>query len=257
MASYKFSGQVISEVGKEHIRSLYAIICQQYQTNPFKSDLDNIFNIALLNPDYFTPIQLPTPDPENYLKKWVKSYFDAVNRLPSTCSARPKQTCTDLALRVIVKASQDFSDDEVTSAEQHHNLYMSAENVQGKLLEEYIALNTREYGILWCAGKVLHSIDFCNSSGQFLLQVKNKYNTENSSSSAIRKGTLIQKWYRLGVKTEDKKLIPVYKWEKLNDLINSYKSSGDKLPPCKLSESGYCSFLEKVSRENPSLITPD
>jgi LL-H family phage holin len=35
------------------------------------------------------------------------------------------------------------------------------------------------------------------------LQIKNKLNTENSSSSNIREGTNIKKWYRLNTKIKD------------------------------------------------------
>lgn len=74
----------------------------------------------------------------------------------------------------------------------YHNLFMSAENIQGNLLEEYISVSTRPYGWIWCNGNVLRAIDFCSSDGAVLLQIKNKSNTENSSSSAIRTGTTIE-----------------------------------------------------------------
>ena len=59
------------------------------------------------------------------------------------------------------------------------------------LLEEYISISVRPYSWIWCNGNVLRAIDFCSSDGSILLQIKNKSNTENSSSSSIRTGTNI------------------------------------------------------------------
>ena len=97
---------------------------------------------------------------------------------------------------------------------------MSAENIQGNLLEEYIAQKVRPYGFIWCEGNVLRAIDFCNTDGSLFLQIKNKSNTENSSSSNIREGTSIEKWYRLGTRTQAGKRLPDYKWHILNNFIN-------------------------------------
>ena len=51
--------------------------------------------------------------------------------------------------------------------------------------------------------------------------VKNKYNTENSSSNKIREGTEIKKWYRLDYKTKSGVKYPVYQWDELNDIFLS------------------------------------
>ena len=129
---------------------------------------------------------------------------------------------------------------------------MSAENIQGGLLEEYINSVVTQFGWFWCAGNTMRSIDFCSSDETFL-QVKNKSNTENSSSSAIRAGTTIIKWFRLGTKSIHGEKVPDYKGEKLNEIINEHSS--DKTKKCSLSEEGYQAFLEKVAQENPEIIT--
>jgi hypothetical protein len=79
---------------------------------------------------------------------------------------------------------------------------MAAENVTGSLLEEYIATVMEPLGWIWCSGKMIKASDFIrfpakNTGKPHLLQVKNRSNSENSSSSSIRKGTTIDKWYRL------------------------------------------------------------
>ncbi|MDR1192929.1 MAG: SinI family restriction endonuclease [Peptococcaceae bacterium] len=83
-----------------------------------------------------------------------------------------------------------------------------------------------------------------------MLQIKNKSNSENSSSSNIRSGTNIEKWYRLGTKNVAGEKVPVYKWDDLNNLIES--ASGF---PCNLSEEDYVKYVEEVATNNPDLIT--
>uniref|UniRef100_UPI003FEE3CEF hypothetical protein n=1 Tax=Megasphaera sp. TaxID=2023260 RepID=UPI003FEE3CEF len=77
----------------------------------------------------------------------------------------------------------------------------------------------------------------------------------NSSSNKIREGSSIEKWYRLGCSRKNKKVMPKYMWETLNDLINQYKTNGLTLPPCQMSEESYEIFLKKVASENKNLIT--
>lgn len=219
------------------------------------TDLDYVFNVALQSPDRFPSITLNSKKPQAYFERWVKNYHDAVNNRPSLRTANPKTACTDPAIAVIVKNTQGMTDAETTAGENHHNLFMSAENIQGNLLEEYIAEKTRPYGFLWCEGNVLRAIDFCNTDGSLLLQIKNKSNTENSSSSNIREGTTIEKWYRLGTRTRDKIPYPDFKWAVLNNYINEYKTEGLSLPPCSMSEDDYEDFLFRVSTANHGLIT--
>ena len=97
----------------------------------------------------------------------------------------PKKTCSDPALSKLVKIAFKLDDAEIEEKENAHNLFMSAENIQGELLEEYIARNVKDYDWIWCSGNALRAIDFCKRDGSVLLQIKNKNNTENSSSSAI------------------------------------------------------------------------
>jgi hypothetical protein len=131
---------------------------------------------------------------------------------------------------------------------------MSAENIQGNLLEEYISLEIRPYGWIWCNGSVLRAIDFCSMDGSILLQVKNKSNTENSSSSAIRTGTTIKKWYRLGTQTKNGQKLPSYKWGLLNDIINSHVVT-EIAPDCNMTEESYQEFLRLITSKNTQIIS--
>ena len=252
MSSYTISGEPFDEAA---FRRFYTY-AKSLTNLTSSTDLDYIFEIALKNTDRFPGINITgNQTPQIYLERWVKGYYEANNNRPSSRTASPKSACTDPAIAVIVKNTQGMSEEEAKTGESNHNLFMSAENIQGNLLEEYIAGKIRPYGFLWCEGNVLRAIDFCNTNGSLLLQIKNKSNTENSSSSNIREGTTIEKWYRLGTKTQNGKKIPDYKWKELNDYINTYKTEGSNLPPCSMSEEDYEDFLTKVSSLNTGLIT--
>ena len=219
-------------------------------------DLDKIFQVMLTHRDRFPGVVISGENiPQFYLERWVKGYCEAMSNLPSKRIASPKTSCTDPAIRIIVQHTQQFSDATALNGEYIHNLFMSAENVQGNLLEEYIARNVNAYGFLWCNGNVMRAVDFCNTTGSVFLQIKNKNNTENSSSSNIREGTTIEKWYRLGTKTMSGAKYPVYKWEQLNNIISSNRTIGFDLPACNMNEEDYQRFLMMVALDNIHIIT--
>ena len=218
-------------------------------------ELDKIFSVMLLNRDRFPGVVVSEDNNlQLYLTRWVKGYCDAMSCLPSRRIASPKTSCTDPAIRIIVQHTQRCSEEMAVNGEYIHNLFMSAENVQGNLLEEYIAINVRPYGFLWCNGNIMRAVDFCNTSGSVFLQIKNKNNTENSSSSHIREGTTIKKWYRLGTRTEYGSKKPVFKWMDLNDIINKNKTEGFNLPPCDMNEIAYNQFLINTALCNSNII---
>mgnify|MGYP000701029042 CR=1 FL=1 len=80
-----------------------------------------------------------------------------------------------------------------------HQESMSAENIVGELLERYLAEILEPLGWVWCSGDFVKAVDFIKKDGSIwkLLQVKNRSNTENSSSSKVRVGTDIKKWFRI------------------------------------------------------------
>ena len=218
-------------------------------------DLDIIFLVALNNPNLFPPINISERDNVAYMTRWINEYEKALNSPPSSRTASPKSSCSDPVVRAIVKTARNMSDEEVMLGEKNHNLFMSAENIQGNLLEEYIASETRRYGFVWCRGNSLKAIDFCNTDGTLLLQIKNKSNSENSSSNKIRTGTTIKKWFRLGTTTIDDKKAPVFKWDLLNDIINGHKTEGHGLEACSMTEEKYQDFISDITSRNAGIIT--
>lgn len=83
--------------------------------------------------------------------------------------------------------------------EEIHKIAMASENIVGEILERYIANELEPYGWVWASGAVLHAVDFVyrqNDGTWAFLQVKNRDNSENSSSQSVRNGTTIKKWFR-------------------------------------------------------------
>jgi hypothetical protein len=239
-------------VAPEKLRNTFSSIVGD---DPLFSDLKIIFDIALKNMSLFPNFRLAKGATyTDYIQKWIKSYEDATLNPPSQRKASPKGSCSDPAIQTIVQiaTNSDISFAERMSA--YHNLFMSAENIQGSLLEEYISNSIRPYGWIWCNGNVLRAIDFCSIDGEIFLQIKNKSNTENSSSSAIRIGTDIKKWYRLGTQTRNGKKLPVYKWDNLNEIINSHIGTGLD-PDCNMNENSYQDFLRLITSKNTNIIS--
>lgn len=256
MSSYTIADEPQQVFDK--IKKIYQSKKNQYSEFDF-TDLDIIFEIACSRPDRFPAVNMQGTTlcrPEKYIERWIRSYYKAMTtHLPSKKIANPKSSCTDPAIKVIVQTTRNLSVSEAEKSESAHNLFMSAENIQGNLLEEYIAGKVKPYGFLWCAGNVLRAIDFCNTDGTILLQIKNKSNTENSSSSSIRDHTGIVKWYRLDTRKKGVLKLPVYKWSDLNKLISKHRTLSNSLEELNTSEDDYQNFLQKVAHQNPNLIT--
>ena len=232
---------------------LYATYLKYKDVFNVSSDLDDIFQIALNDKERFPAVKLGSGDNthEHYIERWIKLYADAEVSLPSEHIAKPKSSCSDPAIIKLVQITTGVTEDEAKAQEHYHNLFMSAENIQGGLLEEFIAQNVRDLGWLWCKGNIMHAVDFCTLDGKTYLQVKNKSNTENSSGGSVRKGTKIKKWYRLDTSKQGGICFPAYKWESLNEIINANNSSAKK---CNLSEEAYITFISKVAAENNQIV---
>jgi len=119
---------------------------------------------------------------------------------------------------------------------------MSAENILGLILEEYLSEKLQGDGWHCAWGETVKSVDFVHEDGR-LLQIKNRSNSENSSSSTVRVGTEIEKWFRIKADRIE------YMWEKLNDICGT----------TELSEESFVIFVQKTISDNPKClaIEPD
>ncbi len=177
------------------------------------------------------------PD-EKEIKKWLKKYFKGYLNRPSLRRSNPIGTIPDSLIDfILVERLPKVTNMDLEIIKYAHRLSMSAENILGQLLEEYLSIKLRPYGWYCCWGASIRAVDFCNERGQ-LLQVKNRSNTENSSSSAIRNNTEIIKWYRLNANNGQ------HKWMELEGIT---KIVG-------LNEDDFRDFVSWVVKSNKNMI---
>ncbi len=122
-------------------------------------------------------------------------------------------TIPDPAVSLVMNKFYNAPEERLESIKVEHQQSMLSENVVGDLLERYLATKLEPHGWVWCSGDFIKAIDFIKrkDNGWIELQVKNRDTTENSSSSAIRNGTEILKWYR----SNSKKVI--FNWRDFPD----------------------------------------
>lgn len=151
-------------------------------------------------PDQFSSrIRSNRPDPTSESgKEQIRKIIQAAQgkeRLPSKPSTIP-----DEVVSLILRDYFDIPQEKLEGIKKEHQLSMAAENIVGELLEEYIASISRRHNVGWVRayGDVIKSVDFLkkNGAGWDLFQIKNRDNSENSSSQSVREGTEIKKWFR-------------------------------------------------------------
>ena len=129
----------------------------------------------------------------------------AISFLNSRAPKAPKapETVPDEMVSFVLEKYFSIPAQELPEIKRTHQLSMGAENIIGELVERYLASVLEPLGWAWCSGAMIKAIDFVKPpdlsaprDSWVLLQVKNRDNTENSSSSAIRNGTEIKKWFR-------------------------------------------------------------
>jgi len=141
--------------------------------------------------------QAPEIGSAEYIRRQAHTFANA--RTPR--APLPPSTIPDSMVSVILETYFNIPKYQLPRVQKEHLLSMGAENLVGDLLERYIASILEPSGWIWCSGAMIKAVDFVhppeNKEGEWLLlQIKNRDNSENSSSSAIRGGTNIKKWFR-------------------------------------------------------------
>jgi hypothetical protein len=175
----------------------------------------------------------PSPiEAEKFLHKFIKGYL---NR-PSVRISNPVGTIPDPMIDVIISAK--LPNAHLDMIRFGHRISMSAENILGSILEEYIHTKVISYNWSCCWGNSIKAVDLCSSNGD-LYQIKNRSNSENSSSSAIRSGTNIIKWFRIDAKTGKTN------WDDLCSVIGK---------PHLFSEVEFADFCKLLINRNPNAL---
>jgi len=197
-----------------------------------------ILKIAANDPDGLAPNIKESKTETNVLKKWLRKYADGYNNRISKRAVNLPKTVPDPIIETIISCRLPHLKTEgLVKISFGHRLSMTAENVLGHLLEEYLANELAAFKWHCCWGETLRSVDFVNEDGR-LLQVKNRSNSENSSSSRVRLGTEIEKWFRVNANNGK------YLWEDLNKLHKTLN----------LSEENFKEFVVKTLKANQNAM---
>jgi len=167
---------------------------------------------------------------ERLAKKFVKG------RSPK--EPREPETIPDSMLSVILHEYFKLEADSIPNVMKEHSLSMAAENIVGDLLERYIASVLEAYDWVWCSGEVVKKVDFLaakkgQASVWIPLQVKNRDNSENSSSASVRDGTDIVKWFRTFSRTGE----------------TNWNAFPESIENVVLSESGFEQFAREYLKK--------
>lgn len=169
-----------------------------------------------------------------YVRRQAASFAQSRNKR----SPKPPETVPDEMVSIILVSYFGISPDDAERVKREHLLSMGAENLVGDLLERYLASVMEPKGWIWCSGAMVKAADFIKpptAAGETwrLLQVKNRDNSENSSSSAIRIGTPIEKWHRTFSKR----------------VGSNWAAFPDVTLLLDLSESGFREYVQNYLRE--------
>ena len=173
-----------------------------------------------------------------FLRSYLKQYFASKSK---RIVLKDVGTVPDPAVDVVLEVFGRFNKADLAAMRENHRASMAAENKVGQLLEAYLAAKLEPKGWFWCNCNIVKGVDFFKpGTPAHLLQVKNRSNSENSSSQAIRK-TLedagcpvkIEKWYRTESSTGETR------W---NDFEGNSRGS-------LLSEEGFHNFIRAYAIE--------
>jgi len=196
-----------------------------------------VLRICLGNPQ-LSPHNVQGVTGNDILRKWLLQYKKGLEQRASARASEMPGTVPDSIVDDIIGTRlPHLGSGDLQRIKFGHRLSMSGENTLGLLLEDYLAGELVLYGWHCCWGATLRCVDFCHEDGR-LLQIKNRSNSENSSSSRVREGTGIQAWYRVVATTG------AYKWPDLNRLVGCNH----------LSEENFRGFVNKVVLANPHLV---
>ena len=151
--------------------------------------------------------------------------------------SKPK-TVPDPVVSIVLEEYYEIENSRINQVAHEHQLSMAAENKVGEYLELFIGYyGCKEKSWVHCVDGIINKVDFLKKkdSEWILLQVKNRSNSENSSSSEIRK--YIQNYDN----------IQIIKWHRVN--ANTGKTNWDDFPDTtfrnQLGEEKFQIFIKR------------
>jgi len=172
------------------------------------------------------------------IAKWLIRFQRGYDGRASQRVSNPPGTVADPVIEKIIGSRLTcLTQHDLNKITYAHRLGMSAENILGLILEEFLSVHLKAHGWHCAWGETVKSVDFVHENGS-LLQIKNRSNSENSSSSAVRDGTQIEKWYRIKADRIE------YMWDKLNTICGT----------SHLSETLFVAFVKETLSSNPDCL---
>jgi len=239
--------EAIESLGPSDAKSIAQEIAAEIEI-PYETEAAFVFEEILRCDDSIPkPLGARTDNERDVIKKWLLKYKRGRDCRPSLRTTAPSNTTPDEVIEdILTSKMQGLDEQDLEKIYFAHKVGMSAENILGSLLEEYLYNIFRE--LHWhCAwGSTVKSVDFVHEDGR-LLQIKNRSNSENSSSRKARDNTSIQLWYRIDSDTG------VTYWGQLCDLIGVINESDRGY----LSEEPFREFVRNTIAANPNCIFVD
>ena len=233
----------IEALGKEKVYKRIITISSTMNV-PASLHIDYVCNVCCGNPEIAPDMNSGKKrnllSAEECMKTWVERFLHGYNERISQHTSKMPGTVPDDAVNIIIKAGlPKLSDKQVSEIIYAHRLGMSAENILGLLLEEFLFEKLSPAGWAMAWGETVKHVDFCHKDGR-LLQIKNRSNSENSSSSKIRDGKPIEKWFRVNANNGK------YQWEKLSEIVGSNITG--------LNEEEFQKFITRTLKQNPAAL---
>jgi hypothetical protein len=203
----KIAAPLISNAAEAGLDDSFAHVVEFLSLNP-----EQLSWRGKIRPSLATEVGLRTLA-DKYFYGYRRSDFPAVPR-----------TVPDEMVSIMLQKAYGYSPARTAIVKLDHQRAMVAESSVGNLLERYLDSKLRIGGWHWCCGSFVKAIDFVrldNDATWDALQIKNRDNSENSSSSKIRVGTNIQKWFRTFSATG------ATNWPNLPPLMQGYGLSED------------------------------
>lgn len=212
-------------------------------------ELKALFSVALNSANFalFPHVNTRSADYRGYISQWIGMYRAVRSVNERNFRAFQKTMTEDLSVVALLSTALDVEEKLILEQLKTHNAFMSAEGVQGYLLEQYVASVACEHGLLHASG-ILKAVDFCAPDGSLLLQIKNKNNSEASPS--VRTGLKIKLWYRVTPRKCEGKATYLTNWEKLNEIVSGFSGKA-----CNMSEEKFIAFIRKAVAENKNILS--
>ncbi|ENK2293181.1 DNA topoisomerase IV subunit B [Vibrio parahaemolyticus] len=216
---------VETKIMDEHLRLVEDLLSTKYSSYDRPDGLEYVLKAA----QYYDALALSDID------KWLNKYLNGYKNRKSVTQGNPTNTYDDDINDTIINAIR--SDINMNTINEASKLLKRSQMAIGNLLEEYLAEELATHGWYMAWGETVKSTDLVSNKNE-RLQVKNRNNTENSSSSQVRNGTDIIKWHRLNANNGAKY------WDSLVELTR-----------CRtLSEERFKSFIERVVKNNNEVL---